>query len=128
MGQVTVSDPKLRECIMGKIATPLRNLGPQDIAKTDAEDSPTISIDEWHLDRRRKDIEDAFTYLVPNKGRIILKQHKSRFQAQLKVFKGLVTRYQSAMKEAVEGERASFQTQMTAEFLGRWRSAPPLSF
>lgn len=121
----TVIDPKLRERIMGKIATPFRSLGPQDIAKTDAEGSPTISVDQRYLDRRRKDIEDAFTYLVPNKGRIILKQHKARFQAQLEVFKGLVTRYQSAMKEAVEVERGSFQTQMAAEFLGRWRTSPP---
>lgn len=121
----TVSDPKLRERIMGKIATPFRSLGPQDIAKTDAAGSPTVSVDARYLDRRRKEIEDIFTYLVPSKGRIILKQHKARFQTQLEVFKGLVTRYQAAMKEAVESERASFQAQMVAEFLGRWRSSPP---
>ncbi len=119
------NDKKLRDQISAQMASPFKDIGPQTIKLTDSEKSEEGEINEKRLAAERKEIEDAFTYIVPNKGRIILKTDKENFKSQIDAFKNLVIRYQDAMKQAVQKGQEAFEALLVAEFLERWKTNPP---
>lgn len=119
------NDKKLRDQISAQMTSPFKVIGPQTINLTDEEDSEEGEVDEQQLAAERKEIEDTFTYVVPKKGRIILKTDKETFKKQIAAFKNLVARYQDAMKAAVQKGEEAFEELLVAEFLERWKENPP---
>ena len=122
---VGVSDLALRERISGQIRAPLDGIGAQKIKIKVGEKEEELSVDELFIERERKEIEDEFTYVLPKKGRVILKRDRADFDRQIERFKQIVTKYQEALKLSVDAAREGFRDQLVKEFTERWTTSPP---
>jgi hypothetical protein len=123
---VGVGDASLKERISGQIRAPLDGIGAQVIKVESADPvAEELKVDEAFIEKERKEIEDTFTYVLPKKGRVILKRDRADFDRQIKRFKQIVTKYREALKLSVDAAREVFQQQMLAEFEERWKTNPP---
>jgi hypothetical protein len=120
---VGVGDEALKQRISSQIRAPFDGIGTQKI-KLEGEDAELL-VDEVFIEKERKDIEDTFTYVLPKKGRVILKRDRADFDKQITRFKQIVMKYRDALKSCVESEREGFRQQMFDEFAERWNANPP---
>lgn len=120
---VGVGDEALKQRISSQIRAPFDGIGAQKL-KLEAEDAELL-VDEAFIEKERKDIEDAFTYVLPKKGRVILKRDRADFDKQIARFRQIVMKYRDALKSCVEAEREGFRGQMLKEFADRWNANPP---
>ena len=122
---VGVGDAALRERISGQIRAPLDGIGAQKIKIKVGDKEEELSVDEAFIERERKEIEDEFTYVLPKKGRVILKRDRVDFDRQIERFKQIVTQYQESLKTSVDTARDGFRAQLVKEFADRWSANPP---
>ncbi|NQW51163.1 MAG: hypothetical protein HQ465_07990 [Rhodospirillales bacterium] len=122
---VGVGDETLRKRISGQIRAPLDGIGAQAI-KIDVDGhQEELLVDEASIERERKVIEDIFTYVLPKKGRLILKEDRADFDRQIARFEQIVTKFRDALKASIGTAREGFKNQMLNEFTERWRVNPP---
>lgn len=122
---VGVDDVALQKRISGQIRAPLDGIGAQEISiKVDGKEEELL-VDEAFIEKERKEIEDEFTYVLPKKGRVILKRDRTDFDLQIERFKQIVTKYQETLKSSVDSAREGFRKQMLKEFTERWIANPP---
>ena len=122
---IGVGDAALQERISGRLRTPLGGIKAKEITIEINGKIETLIVDQKFIDRERKEIEDTFTYVLPNKGRIILKRDRPDFERQIVRFESILKAYQGVIKTGVKSDRASFCTQMVEEFTPRWLASPP---
>ena len=123
---VGVGDAMLRERISGQIRAPLDGIGAQAITIEIDGLREELLVDEAFIERERKEIEDTFTYVLPKKGRLILKRDRADFDRQIARFEQIVTKFRDVLKASVDTAREGFRNQMVKEFAERWRLNPPI--
>ena len=122
---VGVSDAALRERISGQIRAPLDGIGAQKVKIEIDGKEEELLVDEAFIEKERKEIEDEFTYILPKKGRVILKRDRADFDLQIERFEQIVTNYREALKSSVDTAREGFREQLVKEFTERWTANPP---
>lgn len=122
---VGVGDATLKERISGQIRAPLDGIGAQRIKIEINGHQEELSVNEAFIERERKEIEDTFTYVLPKKGRLILKRDRADFDRQIARFEQIVTKFREALKISIDTAREEFQNQMLQEFAERWKVSPP---
>ncbi len=122
---IGVGDAALKERISGQIRAPLDGIGAQRIRIEFDGKSEELLVDEAFIEKERKEIEDAFTYVLPKKGRLILKQDRADFDRQMARFEQIVAKFRDALNTSIETARGGFQEQMVKEFAERWKLNPP---
>ena len=120
---LTVGDDKLKKRISGQLKSPLEKIGPIRI-KID-EEGPESEVDEAFINKERKEIEDTFTYVLPKKGRIILKKDRESFDKQVAKLKSLIEKFREECKILLDQKRDEFKETMRLEFSKRWQESPP---
>lgn len=122
---IGVGEEALKDRISGQISAPIDSIGAQKIEiETDGKPE-VISVTEAFIEKERKEIERAFTYVLPKKGRVILKKDRADFDSQIVRLKQIVTKYRKALEESLDTARNNFRDQMLKEFSGRWKENPP---
>ena len=91
----------------------------------EGEDDDELQVDEAFIEKERKEIEDQLTYVLPKKGRVILKRDRTDFDRQIERLKQILKKYQDALKASMDTVREDFKNQMLEEFKERWKSRPP---
>lgn len=122
---VGVGDATLKERISGQIRAPLDGIGPQAIEIEVDGEQEKLLVDEAYIERERKEIEDTFTYVLPKKGRLILKRDRADFDKQIARLRQIVTKYRDALRASIDIVREECQRQMFKEFAERWKVNPP---
>ena len=123
---VSVDDTKLKKRISGQIRAPLDEIDSQKVTVViEGEDDEELQVDEAFIEKERKEIEDELTYVLPKKGRIILKRDRADFDRQIERLKQILNKYQDALKKSVDTAREDFKKQMLEEFEERWKLSPP---
>jgi hypothetical protein len=122
---VGVGDATLKERISGQIRAPLDGIGAQAIKIEVDGHQEELLVDEAFIERERKEIEDTFTYVLPKKGRLILKRDRADFDRQIARFEQIVTKFRDALKASIDTAREGFQSQMLKEYAERWKVNPP---
>jgi len=122
---VGMASEDLKEKVTGRIRTPLDGIGKLEIKIEVDGKIEALKVDEKFLQSERQEIEKALTHVMPKRGRIILRADRGAFDYQVERFKAIVTSYQEALAEKIEGERLSFQKSFVDEFLSRWTTSPP---
>ncbi len=122
---VGVGDATLRERISGQIRAPFDGIGAQKIKIEIDGRQEELLVDEEFIERERREIEDTFTYVLPKKGRLILKRDRADFDRQIARFQQIVVKFRDALKASIDTAREGFKNQMLKEFAERWRVSPP---
>lgn len=122
---VGVDDATLRERISGQIRAPLDGIGAQAISIEIDGHKEELLVDEAFIEKERREIEGTFTYVLPKKGRLILKRDRADFDRQIVRFEQIVTKFRDALKASIDKAREGFQNQMLSEFAGKWKVNPP---
>ena len=91
----------------------------------DGKDDEELQVNEAFIERERREIEEQFTYVLPKKGRVILKRDRPDFDRQIDRFKQILRKYRDALETSVDKAREDFKVQMLNEFRERWKSDPP---
>jgi hypothetical protein len=115
----------LKEKVTGSIRTPIDGIGKLEIKIEVGGKIETLKVDEKFLQSERQEIEEALTHVMPKRGRIILRADRGAFDYHVERFIEIVTAYQQAVSQQIEGERSSFQKSFVDEFLSRWTTSPP---
>ena len=85
---VRVDDANLRKRISGQLGAPLDGIGAQKvIVEIEDEADEEFQVDEVFIEKERREIEDQFTYVLPKKGRVILKRDRVDFDRQIERLK-----------------------------------------
>jgi hypothetical protein len=124
---VDVADADLKSRISSRIRAPLDGIGKVDVTIDQDGKSESFKIDNDWLNGERKRIED-YTYPIPNFGRVILYQHRDKFDKATSRFKPIVEKYQAALQAALETKRSEFEKRIVDEFSQRWEQNPPSYF
>ena len=123
---VSVDDAALKKRISSQIRAPLDEIGTQKVTIViEGKDPDELQVDEAFIEKERKEIEVEFTYVLPKKGRVILKRDRVDFDRQIARFEQILKKYQDALKASVDTAREGFKEQMLEEFEERWKSNPP---
>ncbi len=122
---VGMASDELRERVTGRISTPIDGIGPIDVKIECNGKTEKLKVDEVFLKKERQEIEKALTHVFPKRGRIILREDRSSFNAQIERFEKIIEAYQSALSEKLEEAREGFRGQFLDEFLKRWKQNPP---
>lgn len=122
---IGLGDAALKQRISGQIRAPLDGIDAQSIIIEVDGHQESLVVDEAYIDKERKDIEGTFTYVLPKKGRLILKRDRADFDRQIARFEQIVTKYRDALNASVDAARKGFQDQMLNEFAERWKTNPP---
>ena len=123
---VRVDNTRLKKRISSQIRAPLDEIDSQKVTVViEGKDDEELQVDEAFIEKERKEIEDQFTYVLPKKGRVILKRDRADFDRQIERLKQILNKYQDALKESVDSARESFKDQMYVEFKEIWKSNPP---
>ena len=85
---IGVGDATLQERISGRMRSPLDGIKAKEITIEVNGKTEKLIVDQKFIDRERREIEDTFTYVLPNKGRIILKRDRADFDRQISPFRG----------------------------------------
>ena len=123
---VRVDDAALKERISGQIRAPFDGINAQTVTVViEGEDDDELQVNEAFIERERREIEEQFTYVLPKKGRVILKRDRADFDRQIDRFKQILKKYRDALETSVDNAREDFKEQMLKEFRERWMSNPP---
>lgn len=121
----TVSDANLQAQISSRLRAPMAAVGAVELKFGDGTDAKTVRVDDGWLRKERKRIEDLYTFQIDNFGRVILREDRKDFDAAVKSFLKVVEQYHEKVRAALDDHRASFRDSFVAEFLPRWKEAPP---
>lgn len=121
----TVSDANLQAQISSRLRAPIAAVGAVELKIGDGTDAKTVRVDDVWLRKERKRIEDLYTFQIDNFGRVILREDRKDFDAAVKSFLKVVEQYHEKVRAALDDHRASFRDSFVAEFLPRWKEAPP---
>lgn len=121
----TVTNAALRDQITSRLRAPIAQIGAVKVMIGSGDDVREESIDDAWLRKERKRIEDLYTFQIDNFGRVILREDREKFDAAVEGFKSIVERYHVAVRKALDGRRETFRDNFIAEFLPRWKTAPP---
>lgn len=125
---IDVSDEDLKDRINSRIRAPNDGIGKLDIT-IDGDGKPeTIRVDDDWLRKERKRIEDEYSFLIANFGRVILWRDRDAFDTATKRFKLIVERYQDALRKALLAKQADFEKRIVEEFTEKWARRPPKHF
>ncbi len=100
-------------------------VGAVELKIGDGTDARTVRVDDAWLRKERKRIEDLYTFQIDNFGRVILREDRKDFDTAVKSFLKVVEQYHEKVRAALDDHRASFRASFVAEFLSRWKEAPP---
>lgn len=121
----TVSDANLQAQISSRLRAPMAAVGAVELKIGDGNDAKTVKVDDAWLRKERKRIEDLYTFQIDNFGRVILREDRKDFDAAVNSFLKVVEQYHEKVRAALDDHRASFRDSFVAEFLPRWKEAPP---
>ena len=85
----------------------------------------------WRFSDRNqgnKRIGDAYTFVVPRFGRIILNADRKAFDTEIELFRSNLEAYHQAVLSVLESIKVDFKEKLTDEYLPRWQENPPASF
>lgn len=122
---IDVASPELKRRVSGGIRTPIDGIGKIEVGIEWAGKSEILSVDGKFLDQERSEIEKALTYVMPKRGRMILRQHRDDFNAQIKRFEAIVAAYQKALAAKLDEARSDFCNEFVEEFLPKWKKNRP---
>lgn len=125
---VDVADDDLKNRITSRIRAPFDGIGKQDVTIDLNGKRETLKVDDEWLKKERKRIEDEYTYLINNFGRIILYSDREDFDKAVERFRVIVEKYQEALKGTLENSQADFEKRIVDEFFPRWEKNPPKYF
>lgn len=121
----TASTKALQAQISSRLRAPMAEIGEVEVLVGDGESATTAKIDDGWLRNERKKIEDLYTFQIDNFGRVILREDRQNFDKAVKEFATVVERYHAKVREALDAHRKTFRENFVAEFLPRWKEAPP---
>lgn len=125
---LNVTDTELKKRISSRIRSPLNVLDEFEITIKVEGKCENLTVNQAFINNERKEIEEAFTYVLKKKGRIILKRDRDNFDAQIKRFEMIISAYQDKLSNNLESTRANFTKQMLKEFTEKWLTNPPPHF
>jgi hypothetical protein len=120
---VSVNDDNLKKRISGQLKTPLEKIGPVKIRLE--EGGKELEVDEAFINKERQEIEKTFTYVLPKKGRIILKKDREFFDKEVAKLKAIIEKFRKECKKQIDQKREEFTQTMKDEFSKRWQENPP---
>ena len=122
-----VADERLKDNITSRIRAPF---SVETIEITVAYEGvvETLDVNEGWLKRRRKWIEDEYTFQINNFGRVILSADRAAFDREVKRFEATILGYQQALRATLAQSRADFERRVVEEFSQRWAQNPPKHF
>lgn len=121
----TVSDANLQAQISSRLRAPMAAVGAVEVMIGEGKDAKAVLVDDAWLRKERKRIEDLYTFQIDNFGRVILREDRKDFDAAVKTFLTVVERYHEKVRTALDTHRAAFRGSFVAEFLSKWKEAPP---
>jgi hypothetical protein len=125
---VDVADDDLKNRITSRIRAPFDGIGKLDVTVDHDGKRETIKVDDNWLKKKRKRIEDEYTFQINNFGRVILYCDRDAFNTALERFKAIVQRYQSVLRDTITQSRSEFEKRIVDEFSSRWEKNPPKHF
>jgi hypothetical protein len=120
---VSVNDDNLKKRISGQLKAPLEKIGPVKIRLE--EGGKELEVDEAFINKERQEIEKTFTYVLPKKGRIILKKDREFFDKEVAKLKAIIEKFRKECKKQIDQKREEFTQTMKDEFSKRWQENPP---
>ena len=121
----TATTKALQTQISSRLKAPMAEIGAVEVVIGEGDSATTEKIDDKWLREERKRIEDLFTFQIDNFGRVILREDRQAFDDAVKAFTTVVERYHERVREALDAHRKTFCDNFVAEFLPRWKEAPP---
>jgi hypothetical protein len=121
----TVNDANLQAQISSRLRAPMAVVGAVEVMIGHGNDAKAVMVDDAWLRKERKRIEDLYTFQIDNFGRVILREDRKDFDVAVKSFLKVVEQYHKKVRAALDDHRASFSESFVAEFLPRWKEAPP---
>lgn len=121
----TATTKALQAQISSRLRAPMAEIGAVEVVVGEGESATTEKVDDEWLRKERKRIEDLYTFQIDNFGRVILREDRQAFDAAVKAFTKVVERYHEKVREALDKQRDTFCENFVAEFLPRWKAAPP---
>ena len=121
----TATTKALQAQISSRLRAPMAEIGAVEVVVGEGENATTEKIDDEWLRKERKRIEDLYTFQIDNFGRVILREDRQSFDDAVKAFTTVVERYHEKVREALDAHRKTFCENFVAEFLPRWKAAPP---
>jgi hypothetical protein len=80
---------------------------------------------KW-FDAERSRIEKAYTFAVPNFGRVIFSHQRNLFDADVKRFERNLKAYFEAVVQSIDTVKIVLKLQLMNEYRSRWIAKPPL--
>ena len=121
----TATTRALQAQISSRLRAPMAEIGAVEVLVGEGDNATTEKIDDEWLRRERKRIEDLYTFQIDNFGRVILREDRKSFDNAVRAFTTVVERYHESVREALNEHRKIFRENFVAEFLPRWKAAPP---
>lgn len=121
----TATTKALQAQISSRLRAPMAEVGAVEVVVGEGESATTEKIDDEWLRKERKRIEDIYTFQIDNFGRVILREDWRAFDEAVKAFTAIVERYHEKVREALDAHRKTFRENFVAEFLPKWKAAPP---
>jgi hypothetical protein len=106
----------------------LEGIGKLEVTIEHKRKTESIQVDDDWLNKERKRIEDEYTYLIKNFGRVILYTDKDAFDEAAWRFKSIVEKYQDALRRTLVSKQSEFEKRILDEFSPRWKQNPPSIF
>jgi hypothetical protein len=120
-----ITDDQIKERISSRIRAPTDGLGKLKIPIKTADGVDEVEVDDKWLQAERKRIEDDYTFIVPNFGRVILGTHRQAFDNEIEDFKKNLETYHTAVLAALEVVKSDFEDRLLNEYLPKWQAHPP---
>ena len=124
-----ISDEKLQKQISSRVRVLSGSLDSFETTVTKiGGEQCQIKMDEAWIRRERKRLEDEYTFLVPNYGRVILRSKREDFDREIELFKNHLAQYHEGIRREFEKTKAEFKQSLIDEYLPKWKVKPPDSF
>lgn len=121
----TVGNKELQSQISSRLRAPMADIGSVKLKIGEGSGARDVEVDEKWLQKERKRIVDKYTFQVDNFGRVILREDRQKFDAEVDAFKTVVQRFHSEVAGQIESMREAFVQRFVDEFLDRWLEQPP---
>lgn len=123
-----ISSDDLRKQITGRISTPFADLEPIRLCVERDGKEQEEQIDGKWLEDERKRIENAYTYLVPNFGRVVFLDERDEFEAEVRRYEKVLLEYRAAAVEQISRAKARYVETIVEEYVPRWRENLPAAY
>lgn len=121
----TATTKALQAQISSRLRAPMAEIGAVEVVVGKGENAKTEKVDDEWLRKERKRIEDLYTFQIDYFGRVILREDRQAFDEAVNAFTIVVESYHDKAREALSAHRKTFRDNFVAEFLPRWKAAPP---